>query len=157
MPRNSAEAVLALLFARNVSVPPLELIVGLAEPLLRRPVPTDRMPARTNGGFDHGAGNARAAGSPRHRAALLPRLHGTGPETDGARWLYADVAVLHDGEIGMKWVQSISQESQRNDLMVRVCRKWSQYGDSAAANRWLDQSGWSKALVAQARGEAPGQ
>jgi RNA polymerase sigma factor (sigma-70 family) len=76
---------------------------------------------------------------------------GTGPETDGARMAYAESAVYHDPEVGMKWAQSISQTTLRDQTLVSTWQRWQRL-DPAAANRFLDQAGWTKELAAQARG-----
>jgi hypothetical protein len=78
---------------------------------------------------------------------------GHGPETDGARYAYAERMIWHDPDTAMKWVQSISDPSYRNSSLAQLWRRWRQR-DTAAAEEFLTRSGWPAELVAKAKGDA---
>jgi len=75
------------------------------------------------------------------------------PELDSGRSAFADVAVEHDPITAMQWAESIGNSAFRESVLIQTWQKWRR-SDSAAAEQFLAQCGWSAELVAQARGSA---
>jgi RNA polymerase sigma factor (sigma-70 family) len=78
---------------------------------------------------------------------------GNSAELDSGRSAFADVAVEHDPVTALKWAESITQPTFRNQVLVQTWQKWHR-SDSAAAEQFLAQCGWPADLVARARGNS---
>jgi RNA polymerase sigma factor (sigma-70 family) len=72
---------------------------------------------------------------------------------DSGRSAFADVMVEHEPGTALKWAESITEPTFRNQVLAQTWQKWRR-SDSAAAEQFLTQCGWPADLVAQARGKA---
>jgi hypothetical protein len=91
------------------------------------------------------------AGSDIKAAGEWLNQQGNSTELDSGRSAFADVAVEHDPATAMKWAETITQPTFRNEVLVQTWQKWRR-SDSAAAEQFLNQCGWPADLVARARG-----